>query len=355
MKFSLWANLYPSSAAPHYGTFVRAAYLAWEQILGAEHTNRCVIDRPASSSIGKLQRYSWLYFRCLRDALIRRPQLVEVHYPFFFIPLLFLLPRSGIILRFHGSDLEKLLDSRLMMHAFRVAAPRLLCIVVPSCYYQRRIVEELRFTGRVLVIAPDAVSDFFYPRSELAISDGDFIVGVVGRLKEDKNYQEVIEALALLDDDRIRLLIVGGGPYRQALIELARKRGVDGQVEWVGPVARDTLVHHLHKMSVFVFSSKRTAESFGLVCLEALACGVPVVARSSLQGAREYLDNGNALFYADSAFALAKALREYLDLPESKKAMMSRNALQVASQFNYDDVVLGGVERLLDLHAKAHS
>lgn len=352
VKFSLWSNLYPSAQAPYYGTFVQSAFNAWEQVLGVERVRRCVIDRPSTSRILKLRNYTALYLRCVADAMLRRPNLVEIHYPFFFIPLLFLLPKNGIVLRFHGSDLEKLLSSSPMRWLFQLAAPRLLCVVVPSRYYQRRISEELGFSGKVIVIAPDAVSDLFYPCDNAVVSEATFVLGVVGRLEKDKNFQEVIEALALLNDERVRLLVVGGGPYRQALIDLTRERGIYRKVDWIGPVARDALVHHLHKMNVFVFSSARTAESFGLVGLEALACGIPVIARCSLQGAREYLDDSNACFYENSSATLAQALRQYLALSMERRAAMSRSALKAATRFNYNDTVLDGVKRLVGLHAK---
>lgn len=344
--FSLWANLYPSEKAPYYGTFVRSAYQGWERVLGSAAVHKCVIDKPAKGKAEKVFSYAKLYVCCLFDMVFRRPSLVEIHYPFFFIPLLFFRPGKSTILRFHGSDLEKLLSSRLMLWMFNKVASRIACIVVPSEYYRSRIIDELFYSGTVLVVAPDAVSDIFYPSASDELTD-DNVVGVVGRIEEEKNVQEVIEALAMLSDKSVRLLVVGDGPYKGALMSLAKDLGVDSRIEWVGLVPREELVFYMQKMSVFVFPSVRSAESFGLVGLEALASGVPVIARQSLLGAREYVNPENSLLYSNSASALADSLNNFIGFPDDARKLMKDAALSSAAKFNFDDVVIGGVRRII--------
>jgi len=344
--FSLWANLYPSEKAPYYGTFVRSAYQGWVEVLGHGAVHKCVIDKPAKGKAEKVFSYAKLYLCCLLDMVFRRPSLVEIHYPFFFIPLLFFRPGRSTILRFHGSDLEKLLSSKWMLWMFNRVVSRIACIVVPSEYYRSRITGELFYSGKVLVVAPDAVSDIFYPSAGEELIGGN-VIGVVGRIEEEKNVQEVIEALAMLTDKSVELLIVGDGPYKCTLMTLATELGVEDRIRWVGLVPREELVFYMQKMSVFVFPSVRSAESFGLVGLEALASGLPVIARQSLLGAREYINSKNSLLYDNSARALANSLNQFLSLSYDERKQMRRAALSSAEKFNFDDVVIGGVRQII--------
>jgi len=349
MKFSLWANLFPSDKAPYYGTFVRSAYHGWQEKLGRENVRKSVISEPPRGRVRKVITYSSLYVRCIIDALFRRPTLIEIHYPYFFIPLLFLCSKRSCVLRFHGSDLEKLVASRLMFRIFNVFEFKIKCIVVPSAYYQERVRDELFYFGPILVVAPDAVSDIFYPPAKRT----DFsnkTIGVVGRLEKEKNVQEVIRALSLLEDKSVNLLVVGGGPYNSELIKLVEELGVSEQVCWVGLVAREDLVHFMHKMAVFVFPSTRTAESFGLVGLEALASGVPVIVRSSLRGSREYLNNFNSITYDDSVEALRKVMENYFKMSVEERGELIDNALISARRFSFEGVVLSGIDRILKLN-----
>lgn len=347
MKLSLWSNLFPSPRAPFYGTFVKGAYEAWCKELGEEAVRKCVIDVPEKSYLKKIFRYISLYSQCIRDLFCWRPDLVEIHYPFFFVPLFFLIRKSELVLRFHGSDLEKLLSSKLFLWAFNFNVRKFRCVVVPSCYYRDRVVGELGYKGVVLVVAPDSVSDIFYPKEEHAVSG--FIVGVVGRLEKEKNVQEVIEAISLLDIPDVKLLVVGDGPFKDALMAQAARLGVNDKIDWVGLVSRDSLVEYFHRMSVFVFPSTRTAESFGLVGLEALASGVPVIARESLLGAREYLNDRNSIFYRNSSSSLKESLEFFYGLSEGEKKEMMAEGLSSASMFNFDDAVLGGIKRIMSV------
>lgn len=347
MRFSLWSNMFPSPEAPFYGTFVSSAYDAWGQVFPAEAIHKVVIDRPSRHLLGKIKNYFFLYLGCLKDIFFRKPDIVEIHYPFFFIPLLFFLKTKSVVLRFHGSDLEKVLNSKLFLWMFDFNEEKLRCIVVPSGYYKERVVGELGYKGVVLIVSPDSVSDIFYPKKEQGVPG--FVIGVVGRLEKEKNVQEVIEAISILDIPDVKLLVVGDGPFKDSLMAQASRLGVNAKIDWVGLVSRDSLVEYFHRMSVFVFPSTRTAESFGLVALEALASGIPVIARESLLGAKEYLNNRNAIFYQNSSSSLKESLDFFYGLSEDEKNEMMAEGLSSASTFNFDDAVLGGVRRIMSL------
>lgn len=100
----------------------------------------------------------------------------------------------------------------------------------------------------------------------------------VGRLVKDKNVDVLVQAIGILAarHPRIRCLIVGQGIERRALQRLVRRRKLSSHVSILGPLAHDTDVYaYMKRAKVFVLPSIR--EGFGIVALEAISCGTPVV------------------------------------------------------------------------------
>ena len=110
-------------------------------------------------------------------------------------------------------------------------------------------------------------------RGEFGLASSDYVIGVLGRLDPNKQFDMVIEAAAPLLADGARLLIVGKGDEQAHLEEVARSCGVADRVIFAGE--RHDVAAMLSAMDLFVASSKQ--ETFGLSVLEALANGAPVL------------------------------------------------------------------------------
>jgi phosphatidylinositol alpha-1,6-mannosyltransferase len=115
----------------------------------------------------------------------------------------------------------------------------------------------------------------------------------------------------------VHYLIVGTGPYRPVLDDLARTLGIEPHVTFTGPISNDELVAHYRLCDVFVMPNRELAdhdtEGFGLVFLEANACGKAVIggrAGGAVEAVREgenglLVDGGNP---ADIATAILRLL-----------------------------------------------
>ena len=110
-------------------------------------------------------------------------------------------------------------------------------------------------------------------RHEFGIGHGDYVIGVLGRLDPNKQFDVVIEAAAPLLDDSTKLLIVGKGAEQEHLEQAAAGCGVTSKVIFAGE--RHDVAAMLSAMDLFVASSKQ--ETFGLSVLEALGNGAPVL------------------------------------------------------------------------------
>ena len=110
-------------------------------------------------------------------------------------------------------------------------------------------------------------------RAEFGIATGDYVVGVLGRLDPNKQFDLVIQAAAPLLDGETKLLVVGKGDEGEHLAAVARELGIADRVIFAGE--RHDVAAMLSAMDLFVASSRQ--ETFGMSVLEALANGAPAL------------------------------------------------------------------------------
>lgn len=108
-----------------------------------------------------------------------------------------------------------------------------------------------------------------YPRKKIIFS--------LGRLVAYKGYKYLIEAARFLDDDYV-LLIGGTGPLKAELDEKIKMLGLEGKVVLLGRVSDEDLPAYYGACELFCLSSVQKTEAFGIVQIEAMSCGKPVVA-----------------------------------------------------------------------------
>ena len=112
----------------------------------------------------------------------------------------------------------------------------------------------------------------------------------VGRLIKEKNVDTLIKAVALLDES-VRCTVIGDGPEKERLEELASSVGVKNRVEFTGFLEYEALISIMKSSKVFVLPSTR--EGFGVIVLEAFACGLPVIAvRAEKSAATDLIEEG---------------------------------------------------------------
>jgi glycosyltransferase involved in cell wall biosynthesis len=165
----------------------------------------------------------------------------------------------------------------------------------------------------------------------------------LGRLVERKGVEDAIRALGELPDAE---LIVAGGPDREALDgdpearrlqAVAREVGVAGRVELAGRVGRDQVPALLRSADAAVCVP--WYEPFGIVPLEAMACGVPVVA-SAVGGMLDtVIDGGTGLLVPPRRpDRLAAALRDLLDAPGLRTRMGAAGLRRAGRLYRWDRV-----------------
>ena len=179
---------------------------------------------------------------------------------------------------------------------------------------------------RIEIVPPGVDHSVFFPADATVAKqrlgfDGRRVLLFAGRIQPLKGVGMAVRCLAELDDPDATLLVVGGpsGPDGNDELErvqaLARDLGIASSVRFVPPQPHTRLADFYRAADVCIVPSR--AESFGLVALEAAACGTPVVA-ASVGGLRSLIDDGTTGFLVDGRdpAAYAAPVATLLDDPK---------------------------------------
>lgn len=180
-------------------------------------------------------------------------------------------------------------------------------------------------------------------RTELGFGADGRIVLFVGRIQRLKGLEVLLRAFALLEDLSTQLVIVGGRPGTQQesreisrLQHLASKLGIAERTRFVGAVAHEALPTYYSAADVSVMPS--SYESFGLVGVESLACGTPVVATrvGGLTAVVRDGENGFLVPWRDPGLFAAR-LKRVLEDP-SLRAHLAEHARDSVREYGWDRV-----------------
>ncbi len=173
------------------------------------------------------------------------------------------------------------------------------------------------------------------------------IVLFVGRLVYYKGVTHLVRAMQQID---AKLLLVGDGPLKEDLRRAAADLGVADKVCLLGGLSDDEITAHYHACDVFVLPSVANTEGFGLVQLEAMACGKPVV-NTNLPTGVPYVsvdgETGITVPPGDS-LAIAAAVNRLLGDPDLRRRLGENGRRRVENGFTRQRMV----EKVLDLYRR---
>lgn len=285
----------------------------------------------------------------------QRAALVATHAP---VPVLadiatFVAGRRPVVATYHAGSMSKgrpRLDWLLKAYE-SVVLPRVfgraaaLVAVSP---------QSLAWREGATMVPPGVDTERFRPKAATEGSPGEphaptlLYVGRLERSSAWKGYDVLVEAFARVRRQfpGARLRLVGEGDARGDIAELARRYGVAEAVELPGGLIGDDLVAAYQEADLVVLPSLTSAESFGMVLVEAMACGTPVIG-SRVGGIPYVIEDGvnGLLVPPGDVEALAQACQRVLGTP-SLAADLARQGLHAArTRFAWSD----GMSRTLDL------
>lgn len=220
--------------------------------------------------------------------------------------------------------------------------------VLLACSYFNAWQLRARYRKRLPVVIYNGVDiNQFVPRAtpdtvlraQLGVPDDAILFTFAGRLVGWKGLSVAIQALAepLLRNISLRLLVIGDGPDKPKLKQLADQLGVTDRIIFHDPVAHDRLPAYYAASDVGVFPSVGD-EAFGVTIAEAMSCAKPVIG-SYIGGIPEVIGNEGRcglLVPPGDARALAQALRALASDAAQRKTMGDAARARIEQQFTWE-------------------
>lgn len=190
-------------------------------------------------------------------------------------------------------------------------------------------------------------TDMFYPGDREKTEE--FCLLFVSRLIEGKGLQYIIPKLQKIQecvDKKVRLVIVGNGPYREALENVVKECGAEKLVQFKGQKDKDELRWYYQNADVFILPSKQ--EGMPNVVLEAMACGLPIV-MTPCEGSEELIGNNGYVVpveeFADRLIDLANHSEKCLEMGRESKRLVDSCFLWEKKVQEYIDILEDSVKR----------
>lgn len=244
-------------------------------------------------------------FECLKNIFCKYDLVICAHINF--VPLAFLISllyRSKTVLVCYGIDVWSTHQSFIVRKMLK-SIDRFWSI---SDVTKRKMVEWSGVRESLFSILPNAIYLKKYglkPKNKFLVKKYELenkkVAFFLGRLDEREKYKGIDEVFSVIrrvakEVPNFLFLIGGDGTDKSRLIQKAEDLGIGKYVKFIGYVDEDLKPDHYRLADVFLMPS--SGEGFGFVFLEALACGVPVIAGSE-DGGKEAVRNGLIGYYVD--------------------------------------------------------
>ena len=149
-------------------------------------------------------------------------------------------------------------------------------------------------------------------REQLNISNNKTILFTVRNLVQRMGIENLLVAFKKVEEkvSDVELVIGGKGPLERQLVSFAKKLGIDNKVHFLGFISEEQLPQYYQMADIFVLPTKEL-EGFGLVTLESMACGLPVIG-TPVGGTKEIIENFDKsfLFKGTDSDSIAKLILE---------------------------------------------
>lgn len=165
-------------------------------------------------------------------------------------------------------------------------------------------------------------------RTELGLSEDDFLIIAIGRLVKRKGLEYLLQAVAKIQIPTIKVLLISDGPEREHLESLAAALGIGQQIVFLGTVSEERKFQYLSASDLFVLPSLH--EGFGIVFLEAMYCGLPIVTTDT-GGQTDFVKDGHNGFLVPvgDAEAIAEKIVTLFQSQDLRRQMSSNNRKDV--------------------------
>lgn len=339
-KMYLISNMYPSSNNVRYGIFVKN----FESVVKDKFDVHKIVLTKTYSVLSKAFGYFILYIKTIGLFFKGSKDIVYVHFPLHLAPALLLISvlKKNMILNFHGSDL--IFDSYFKKTMALFLKPIIYSsrIVVPSQYYKEKVLKMYKCGEKTILVYPSGGinTEVFFPckyeKRQL------FTFGFVSNFIKEKGWEVFLKAMVELKHNDnftdFKIEMVGDGPDKEKVQAFIKSHNLP--VTITSNLLHQELATLYNSFDLFIFPTYREAESLGLVGLEAMACGVPVIA-SKVGGPMGYVEEGKNgyLFEIKDVRMLVQKIKCFHSLSTKNKIDLSNYAIKTSQKYDSKKVL----------------
>jgi glycosyltransferase involved in cell wall biosynthesis len=358
-KVTVISNMYPSKEHKSWGIFVK------NQVEALRNRGLTVeviaIDNPNKGKLNLIKKYGKWFLTFAFHLLFKgsRTSVVHAHYVF---PSGWLAKwykkwfGARMIVTAHGGDIDKMVKkNQRIYHMTKSILTEADEVIAVGEELYATLVKDFGIPKEKLSLINMGVNlDVFHPldkaeaRKRCGVKDNEIPLLFVGNIIEQKGLNELVEAFASLKEENpdYALYIIGSNKdqnYFQKLQQRITQLGITESVHFLGTKNQAEVACWMAASEVFILPSH--IEGFGLVAVEAMACGTPVVG-TNVGGLKYLLDHGNGvLVEVKDAVSLKLGIESILKSKEVKEKLV-QNGLEKAKE-NDQNIM---TERVINLY-----
>lgn len=336
MKVLLLTNMYPgNNNSSHFGIFVKRQAESLER----EGIEMVVVGRSRESVLA----YISFIIRSFYNVLFARYDLVHAHYGFHSALIPSIVRKKKLIITFHGSDaLVEPFRNKIYLWIQRFVIKRADHVLAVSNDVKETLINRLGAKAMNTSVISCGVNTLqFSPkdkkviRRELGIPEDSRVVLFAGKLDYMKGMDVLYETARLMSD--ILFVLVGDGKFRADLTNC----------RYIGPRPNEEMPKWMNAADVFVLPSR--AEGTPVVLLEAMSCGIPVIA-TAVGGCPDLIKEGKTgyLIPAGNSEKLREKILYIIHCQPNRTAMGVEGRKKMVN--NYDSTIIA--KKIHDIYVK---
>jgi len=254
----------------------------------------------------------------------------------------------------HGTDIYLIHAHRFTYPLMRVIGHYSNIITTNSKHTYKLLLDIISYKREKIRIIPMGINVNEFSRMNIKTTKPHKTILFIGRLIDLKGVHILIKAMKveISRNNNVQLIIIGDGPKRKNLEQCAKNLGISSSINFLGNQGRDNLLLYYQIADVFVLPSikyKNQAEGLGVVLLEAMASGTPVIG-SNTGGIPDIIEDGvnGLLVIPGDPESLAKAIRLILENPYLTEKFRKSGLKKVREFFSWDVII----EHFIEIYQK---
>lgn len=283
MKILLINNLYPTEQNPQPAAYIKSQKDCLEAT-GAE-VDLLVLKADFSGFVSKYFNYLKFFAQLLFNFSYSKYNLIYLnHLPNYFFVLFIHFPfMKNVVIHWHGSEIyAPNIHNHWLNRISYLFTPRRFYHIAPSKYFAKEVARVMKINTEQVFISPSGGVDIdkFKPSENKRETD-EVVIGFASELSFMKGADTLLRLVERKDDleksygKKIRFKAIAYGRDKNYFLEQFRAQR--DKIDVLNPIPNDQMVYFFNSLDILFFPTRRKAESLGLVALEAMACGKPVL------------------------------------------------------------------------------